>query len=126
MTKYLFIIIAFLTFAIPCQAGNTVNHVGNVIEISAIDSDWTWTDTLPERSDGIKVKSIQFNPGAADDVLVIEEASASGPRSVYFKCADTTVQKTKYFDDVKIKPFLDESDCTLSEGATVIIIFTYR
>ena len=115
----------FLSVGI-CQAANTITHSGNVIEITNIDSDWTWTDTLTALTDGIWVKSIQFNPGATDDVLVIKEGSDTGPKILYFKCVDTYDQRCKYFNhrnNVLLKPVFDYSDSTISAGASIIIIY---
>ena len=103
---------------------NTVKYSGFTIEISEIDSDWAWTDTLTDSKfkNGIPINFIQFNPAAANDACtVFEESISSGPRSFYAKCDSASDQKRAYFHGAKMKPILDFSAGTYTANSTVII-----
>ena len=97
---------------------DTVLKSGNVQSISAIDVDWDQGQIYP-------LQSIQFVPGAAADVLVVKEGSASGPILAYFKAAATALDGSvlvKYFlHGQNHRPYIDFSECTLSSGHMVII-----
>ena len=103
--------------------GNTINYRGFTIEISDIDSDWTWTETLTDKkfANGVPVNFIQFNPSAANDVCSIKEEIDSGPQSVYFKAFTNAEPRRAYFHGTPIKPMLDFSAGTYGANATVII-----
>ena len=104
---------------------NTINRVGNVVELSAIDTDWTWSDTFTESiyENGLRIDWIQFNTAAATDVCIIKEASATGPK--IFKASgntiDTTDERIVYYHGARLKPFLDVGDGSYNASATVII-----
>ena len=100
--------------------GNTVNRVGRVIQLTAIDSDWLLSDLGLSQSN---IESIEFRPGATLDVLVVKEGSATGPAiaNLFSTSADTIIKYLKGRHDV----FLDVSDCTLSSGHSVTIMLGY-
>lgn len=104
---------------------NTINLSGNVIEISSIDSDWYWYDTLVAFATskvGIPIHSIQFVPGATDDRCVIKNGSATA--AVFFdRTAENVYDNDQYrYDGEELKPFLDVSAGVYSADAKVIII----
>jgi hypothetical protein len=125
MKKILFVILAGLAclFALNALAANTVTPTTPVyfVQISSIDSDWDYSDTFASASDGIYVQSIQFNPAATDDELVIKDASDTGAVIMSVKCADAYDQKIKYFYGAQIKPYLDFDQGTFTAGSSVII-----
>lgn len=94
---------------------NTTSSSGFVTNISEMDSDWT--------GEYASLQSIQFNPGATSDVLVVKHKDASGP--IIFKTtADSASDEViKYFHEVGLQPFIDYSACTLSAGHFVIVIY---
>ena len=94
---------------------NTVNEHGRVVEITAMDSDWTGRQE--------KLQSIQFNPGATNDILVVKNGSDSGP--IMFKTtADSDSDEViKYYHGVAVRPVIDYSACTLSQGHEIIVIY---
>ena len=102
---------------------NTVTRYGPVLALTAMDSDWDWLDTLSGSSylAGMNVGSIQFKPGATDDVLIIRNGSLTGPPIVSWKAVDAYDYKVFYCHGTKLKPFIDYSECTLSSGHAVII-----
>ena len=114
-------LIVCLAAALPAAAANTVTLTDNVITISAIDSDWTWTDTLSRMTAGVKVVLVRFNPGAANDRLVIKQGTAAGAELVNLLATDTEA-RLQYLFGATVKPMLDYSDCTLSSGAKVTIV----
>ena len=119
---------------------NTIKEWGNIIEIVGLSEDFgvrDLTDAMwgtdyagvgQQDYMGICVKSITFIPSAASDVLSIKNSpdeSASDPMMVYFKCADTTDQRVKYFDPpMWCYPFIDYSECTVGgSAASCSVIF---
>jgi hypothetical protein len=113
--KHLFLVVTLVFFLnVPAYAVNTVSFAHPVINISSIDSDWNDTE-------GRKVQYIIFHPGASDDILVIEQASATGPEIVRMKSSDGE-PRVAYLGGTKVDMFLDFSDCTLTAGAKVIIL----
>lgn len=103
---------------------NTIKYKGFTVEISSIDSDWTWTDTLTDAAftNGVPINFIQFNPGAADDKCTIyEDNITDGPVSFYAKCDGDDDMKRAYYHGTRMKPILDYSAGTFSTGSTVII-----
>ena len=96
---------------------NTIKRNDPVIELTAIDSDWTG----PRR----RLQSIQFNPGASGDVLIIKERDENGPIMFQTEADGASDEVIKYFHGVELEPFLDVSDCTLSAGHMVIFLYEY-
>lgn len=102
---------------------NTINQSGYTVEISDIDSDWTWTDTFTDSkyANGIRINYIQFNPAAANDACSIKEGADTGPQ--FFRCSaeDANAQKAvNYYGAIK-KPVLDFSAGIFTAGSSVII-----
>ena len=106
---------------------NTINpaagsDIEKFIEITAIDSDWTWTDTFPGAHNGIAVEFIAFSSGDSDgDYCSIKDQGATGP-SIFPPQAQKTQGPAQivYYND-SIKPFLDQSACNLTTGHSLII-----
>ena len=92
------------------------------LEITGIAADWDYNSNRPP---GWPVKprimSIEFDPGAADDVLLIKERDAGGPQRFYAMCENTYDQRCKYFHGCRVVPFNDFSECALSAGHKVTI-----
>jgi hypothetical protein len=80
-----------------------------------MDSDWTGEQE--------KLQSIQFNPGNTSDVLVVKNGSASGPPLFKTTADSASDEVIKYFHGVAVKPVIDYSACTLSNGHEVIVIY---
>lgn len=98
---------------------------GNVIEISTLDADWAWTDTFTSGypyANGIRAQYIIFYPSAANDILVLEEGSDSGPEIFPVKCNDTYDQRIVYPGATRIKPVFDYTDSTITTPADAKII----
>jgi len=109
-------------------ATTTITYIEGTytLTISAIDTtDWLWTDTFPNKVNGIKLISIRFNPGAASDRCVINAGTTSGgdlfDSSV---SADSGDGKIEYYDpSIRLKPVLDTSDGIYNASAKITIIF---
>ena len=128
--KKVFLLLTCLIFLLPAFAFavTTITYIEGTyaLTISAIATDdWLWTDTFPEKTNGIKVVSIRFNPGAASDHCIINAGTVSGAdlfdSSV---AADSGDGKIQYYDtSVRLKPVLDVSDGVYNASATITIIF---
>ena len=108
---------------------NTVTFQGKIIQITPDGTqDWypsstTTGEGLGLPTDWICVKSIAFEPSAANDALVINEAGTDGPSIMHVSCTATTDQKIKYFGDGSwIRPYMDASDCTFGTAANARIL----
>ena len=91
----------------------TETRLHDTIMLTAIDADWT-------ASDYYNVYSITFIPGAANDVMVVKEATDAGVIIFYALSADAD-HRTIYYNGARFKPMVDFSDCTLNAGHEVII-----
>lgn len=125
MKKIAFAIFALalvLSIAPQAFAAATVNRVDNVVTITAIDADWTWTDTFPGWGPGMRVISIEFIGGAVDDHLVVKNETDAGPTLMDRYIDDVKFSTTKTLFGARVKPMIDFSACTLSVGHKVIIV----
>ena len=90
---------------------------GAFVHLTAIDADWDYGSDRP-------LSSIQFNPGSdGTDVLVVKADSASGPEIMNVTADAANNESCKYFDLVPCRVFIDYSECTLSSGHSVEIVF---
>ena len=106
---------------------NTIKYRngGTSIEISSIDSDWSWSDTLTDAkfANGVQINYIQFNPAAANDVCTIIDGEDvdNDPPGFYSKAiTDVEPRRAQYYG-ARMKPVLDESAGTYTAGSTVMI-----
>jgi len=124
MKKLAFALLVLMVTAAPTWAVNTIVYDSGqgIITISAIDADWTWTETLNIAS-GLRIHSIRFNPGAANDRCVINNGSVSGADMFDSSVAQNTGGGTiVYFPPtLRYKPILDVSDGTYDAAAKVTI-----
>jgi len=98
----------------------TVTKTNRTLNLTAIDADWLWSTTFPNDA-AIRIQSIEFIGGAANDVMVIKEGSDSGAVMFSRKVPDTDYRQIKYFWGQLLRPVVDYSDCTLNAGHRVII-----
>jgi len=90
------------------------------IQITGIAADWDWGTVMTDFPNDVRLASITFVPGAANDKLIVKEDSAAGAVIMHALCLDTD-EKIKYFYGTKHSPYVDFSDCILSAGHMVII-----
>jgi len=96
---------------------------GNIIQITDLDADWY--GNVDANMHEMKISSIQFNPSATDDIMIIHDGSLDGATLFKVKCVDTYDQRIKYFDPpIWANPVIDISDCTIASpiNAEVIIV----
>lgn len=87
----------------------------NIIDLSSIDEDY-------DLGEYRKLTSIQFVPGAADDVLVVKDVDENGPWVMEVKADGDNDETIKYFNGDQVHVYIDYSECTLSSGHAVIIM----
>ena len=102
---------------------NTIKYERWSIEITDIDSDWTWTDTLPNYRNGIRVDSIQFTPIQTNDRCVFLDGidEANSPPCFDVICADEWDQKIRYYNGRPLHLFLDFSLGLYTAGTAIHI-----
>ena len=66
---------------------NTVEYGDGIICIANIDENWLWTSIVSGTIKTMRIDSIQFNPGAADDVCIFKSRSVTGPIFFDVKCS---------------------------------------
>jgi len=94
------------------------------IEITDIEEDVKWSDvtTDPQFSGGWHINFIQWVPGTADDVLMIQNGSGLSDPLIYYSWAQgANVDLPRYFYGAKVQFFIDYSQCTLSTGHKVLV-----
>jgi hypothetical protein len=114
---FLVAVVMMLSSWSPALAVNTIRTSAGVIELTAIDSNWSYTAT------DVKIHSVIFVPAAADDRCIIRDGSATG--AVFFdsnKAIDAYDAKRVAYDGMKFKPFLAVADGQYGSAARVIII----
>ena len=65
----------------------------------------------------VKIKSIQFVPSNASDIMIVRDGGNDGP-AIF----DGTNERVKQFNGF-FKPYIDISDCTLNTPANASVIF---
>lgn len=83
-----------------------------VLELTTIDEDWT-------ASESMDIFSIQFVPGASNDILVIKDSTDAGATIAYMSSSDGDPRIIYFYHTMT--PMIDFSECTLSSGHSVII-----
>jgi hypothetical protein len=126
MRTVLILAILIVLIAGPVLATNTVNSTGGrqVLQVSAMDSDFNMvaqTGYTQYADGGVPIVVILFYPGAADDILVVKQQSASGPIITKLKSTDGEPRVMPLYGS-RVKPYIDYSECTLSSGAFVVFI----
>jgi hypothetical protein len=97
-------------------------ELNGCLEITNIAADWDYNLSRPSNwPQHPRITSIQFDPGAADDALVINEQKAGGPQRFFAKCQDTYDQRCKYYHGARMHPYIDFGSSTLSGGHKVTI-----
>lgn len=108
---------------------NTIILSENIIEISNIDTDWYWYQTLVGfaiNKPAINIHSIQFIPGATNDRCVLKNGSSTS--AIFFdrNAANVYDDEPIYYNGEEFKPFLDLSAGVYSANAKLIIILSRK
>jgi len=110
--------LAFLLVSASAFAVNTVTSSNGIITLSAIDSDYVPTIDMA-------INSIEFVPGAVNDVLVVRSWTIVGQIITTLVSSDGEA-RIKYFNKKLLRPAIDFSECTLTAGSLVIIDYESR
>ena len=119
----LLVILTLALLAPAAFAANTVAVQGNIIAVSAMDSDFRIADAITSGhlGAGWKLVSIEFFGGALNDRLIVKNGSDTGPVLMdRYIVDDIKYSTTKYFFGAKLNPLIDFSACTLSAGHKII------
>lgn len=121
LKKVLFSILVSVFIAAPLYAVNTVTLSGSTITISDIDSDFILGTTYSWMSGGVKLDSVIFIPGAADDECILRDGSLTGP--IFFRAlaVDAYDEKAWTYKDSPKKVYMEFSDGTYSAGSIIIL-----
>ena len=101
---------------------NNTTMSGRFVEITLDGTtDWLWSQDLTSPFNnpaGIHVRCIQFQPSAANDVMVIRNGGVDAAAIFRVKCADTTDDRPRgYNPEAPMRPVIDASDITLGTAA---------
>ena len=126
--RKVFLTIMMLIFLLPLTAigANTVTRTGNTCNVSAMDGNFVYTDVGAWPSGytkGVKVVSIQFIPGAANDFVIIREGSIAGGFITKLESTDGEPRIFIPASPTTYKPAIKYSENTLSSGHRIIINF---
>lgn len=110
---------------------NTTLYADGTLKITPDGStDWTWKSGMEDGGvspAGIIVYSIQFNPSAANDILILHNGGVDAVEVFNSGPAAGTAPIIKYFPGGKrIKLVLDASDCTFDTAASAAIFVEYE
>ena len=121
---FLLMIVGLLLFAPRVYAVNAVAHVANsyCINLSSLDSNWAFTETITNRAGGIRIFSITFNPGDVNDEAIFRDVNTSGTIIFSPNCASVYDQKCKKFGGKTFQLIFDFDNSTISAGASIEII----
>jgi len=112
---------------------NTTTMKDGVINITLDGAaDWSWDSSteitsVPELNElnklgKIFIKSIAFEPSAANDKVSVRTKSLTGPKFFIVSCADTNDQKIQYYDREFSGIYIAAADVTSSSSAILIIV----
>jgi hypothetical protein len=127
MMKRIFLIVAIVLMPMVAFGANTINYTDGVLTLTAIDTDWKWTDLFggTEYKDGVYIYSITFTPGAQSDRGVFTHTGIDGPEIFNSGVAQNPggwyIQY--YPTNKKFKIYLDVSDGTYNAACKLTIIF---
>lgn len=94
------------------------------VEITDIEENVKWSDvtTEPQYSGGWHINFIQWVPGTADDVLMIQNGSGLSDPLIYYNWGKSrSSDLPRYFYGARVQFFIDYDLCTFSTGHKVII-----
>jgi len=106
---------------------NTTLCTRGTIQITGLDADWTLaTDLVTYAASGILITSIQFNPSATNDRMIIHDGGIDAVQPFNVICGSSADIKIKYFNSPDFMwPVIDITDCTLSVAASAMVIIRF-
>ena len=99
------------------------NELRGGLELTEVAADWSYKASKPSNWPELpRISSVQFDPGATDDKLIVKDDGDTGPRRCVLGPADNpNDQRIKYFFGARFVPSIDFSECTLSAGHRIVI-----
>lgn len=127
MKKVAIFAVAFLCIASSVFAANTTTMSGLFIKITGLDADWTLANsgvTALASKSSIFVRSIQFNPSAANDIMIIHNDGLDTTDVFHVKVDGDTDSRIRYYGErgTLMSPVIDISDCTLGVAANASVL----
>ena len=110
------------------MGANTVTTVGNTIEFvpgATWDTDWSVVTDLG-MADGIRLHSITFKGGTANDICIILNSktdTATDPEIVNWKIAADSEEQVFYGYGRRFYPFIDASACVGDADCRIVFHF---
>ena len=100
----------------------TEKETDGCLEITSIAADWDYDVSKPETwPDNPRLNSIEFHPGATSDKVTIRQVDANGAVRFFAEAGSSTDSRIKYFNGARVKPYIVNSESTLSAGHKVVI-----
>jgi len=93
-----------------------VVYSGSAVNVSGLAADWVFPRV------GNYFDSLQFNPGAISDRLIVRDGSATGDIIFDSKASLDGTPMARAFGGQFFKPYIKLSECVLSAGYLVIFI----
>ena len=93
------------------MAATQTNKPGRII-LTAIDADWTSSREL-------WIAGLFFNPGNANDVMVIKDDTDAG--NILWNVTAATAETVVFYRPFRATPMVDFSACTLNTGHQLTI-----
>jgi hypothetical protein len=101
---------------------NTTTRSGRIITITGLDANWNLATDMPDYStSGLSVRSIRFNPSAANDKMIIRESSSAGPLIFRVMASAQTDDRIQYYYGQWMKPTITIDQCTLSAASSAYV-----
>ena len=111
------------------MGANTTTINGNVIEIvphATWDADWYIDNDLVGWEAGIRINSIVFKAGSANDVCIIlnsQDGTVTDPEIVNWKVGGDTEEQVFYGRGQTYWPCIDASNCVGDADCRILIHF---
>lgn len=110
------------------MGANTIKTVGNVIEIVPNDSwDENWSTSVDYGlPDGIRLHSIIFKAGTANDILIVlnsKTETTTDPEIVNWKVGGDTEEQIFYGHGQRFYPFIVANTCVGDSACRILFHF---
>jgi len=118
----LFAVVMLASFG--ANAAQTISQSDQFITIQFTDLDDSTGDVTWNKisASTVNVSSIVFIPGAIGNSVSIRNGSITGPRIITFTSLDGEPRQMTYSGEgAMMAPYIDYTDCSLSEGSYLII-----
>ena len=105
---------------------NTITPGPNVVSLTAVDSDYLWTESLPGHVNGVPIFAIVFRAGnTSANTLVLRDGSLTGGIFLSVTLA-LDVTQTYLFGGAILRPCMEFTDCTFTTGHLWNFVFGHN